>query len=156
MEVYYRSLSDAVTRPMISTGVVGWVTQLVVDASDRERYIATLLLQTLKIHPLFHDITAIGLVSSHPAACNALFKYASKHPAHPPIEFLTNECKMSKSTRSTPTSSVNTRGRSSVSLLLSTSRITRMSSSVETFLRIVHLALFRVHTQSTISIIMSH
>jgi hypothetical protein len=73
---------------MISTGVVGWVTQLVVDASVRKRYIATLLLQTLKIHPLFYDITAIGLVSSHLAACNALSKYASKHI--PPLQFPSN------------------------------------------------------------------
>ena len=71
----------------IAQGVVGWVTQLVVDASVRKRYIATQLL------------------------------------------------------------------RSSVSLPLSTSRI---STSVETFLRIVHLTLFQVHTQSFISIMMSH
>ncbi|KAN0111754.1 hypothetical protein V8E52_008134 [Russula decolorans] len=58
-------------------GVVGWVTQLVVDASFRKRYIATLLLQTLKTHPLFYNITAIGLVSSHPVACGALSKYAN-------------------------------------------------------------------------------
>ena len=79
MEVCYQLYWMLVTRLMISTGVVGWVTQLVVDASIRKRYIATLLLQTLKIHPLFYDITAIGLVSSHPAACSALSKYASKH-----------------------------------------------------------------------------
>ncbi|KAF8496764.1 hypothetical protein F5888DRAFT_1614366, partial [Russula emetica] len=60
-----------------NSGVVGWVTQLVVDPSVRRRYIATCLLQTLKFHPLFRDITAIGLVSSHPAACAALSKYAN-------------------------------------------------------------------------------
>ena len=76
---------------MILAGVVGWVTQLVVHASVRRRYIATQLLQTLKTHPLFYDITAIGLVSSHPAACNALSKYASKHLPYLPIEFLTDE-----------------------------------------------------------------
>ena len=80
-----------IMRLMISTGVVGWVTQLVVDASFRRCYIATSLLQTLKIHPLFGDITAIGLVSSHPAACIALSKYASKHLPHLPIKFSTNE-----------------------------------------------------------------
>lgn len=57
-------------------GVVGWITQLVVDSRVRKRYIATHLLQTLKTHDLFQSITAIGLVSSHPAACNALAKYA--------------------------------------------------------------------------------
>jgi hypothetical protein len=41
----------------------------------------------------------------------------------------------------------------SVTPLLSTSR---MSSSAETFLRIVHLVLFRVQTQSIMSIIMSY
>ncbi|KAG1875710.1 hypothetical protein F4604DRAFT_1761561 [Suillus subluteus] len=51
-------------------GVVGWITQLVVDRSLRRRYIATHLLQTLKLHPLFQRVTAIGLVSSHPAAPN--------------------------------------------------------------------------------------
>ncbi|KAG2135116.1 hypothetical protein DEU56DRAFT_981205 [Suillus clintonianus] len=57
-------------------GVVGWITQLVVDKSLRRRYIATQLLQTLKVHPLFQRVTAVGLVSSHPAACTALAKYA--------------------------------------------------------------------------------
>lgn len=76
---------------MILTGVVGWVTQLVVDTSFHRHHIATLLLQTLKTHPLFCNITAIGLVSSHPAACNALSNYASKHLPYLPIEFLTNE-----------------------------------------------------------------
>ena len=40
-----------------------------------KRYIATSLLQMLKKHPLFRDITAIGLASSHPSACHALSKY---------------------------------------------------------------------------------
>jgi hypothetical protein len=57
-------------------GVVRWITQLVVDASVRKHYIATQLLQTLKAHPLFQSVTIVGLVSSHPAACNALAKYA--------------------------------------------------------------------------------
>ncbi|KAG1731980.1 uncharacterized protein EDB91DRAFT_1152670 [Suillus paluster] len=57
-------------------GVVGWITQLVVDMSVRKRYIATQLLQTLKVHPLFQGVTAVGLVSSHPAACSALAKYS--------------------------------------------------------------------------------
>lgn len=60
----------------IVAGVVGWITQLVVDMSVRKRYIATQLLQTLKAHPLFQSVTTVGLVSSHPAVCNALAKYA--------------------------------------------------------------------------------
>ncbi|KAG1775130.1 hypothetical protein EV702DRAFT_1120677 [Suillus placidus] len=58
-------------------GVAGWITQLVVDRSLRKRYIATQLLQTLKTHPLFQRVTAIGLVSAHPAACTALAKYTN-------------------------------------------------------------------------------
>lgn len=56
---------------------IGWVTQLVVDEAVRQRYIATQLLQTLKVHAPFSRISIIGLVSSHPAACNALAKYAA-------------------------------------------------------------------------------
>jgi hypothetical protein len=56
-------------------GRVGWVTQLVVSLLVRKRYIATSLLQMLKSTPTFRDITAIGLVSSHPSACHALAKY---------------------------------------------------------------------------------
>jgi len=58
-------------------GVVGWVTQLVVDASVRRRHIATDLLRTLKTHDLFRDINAIGLASSHPAAVCALSNYCN-------------------------------------------------------------------------------
>ncbi|THH04297.1 hypothetical protein EW146_g10212 [Bondarzewia mesenterica] len=54
---------------------VDWVTQLVVSVTARKRYIATSLLQMLKLHPIFHGITAIGLVSSHPSACHALSNY---------------------------------------------------------------------------------
>jgi hypothetical protein len=75
-------------------GVVGWVTQLVVDAAVRRRYIATHLLQTLKSHQLFYNVTAIGLVSSHPAAVAALTKYSSKSLVYYPfpiVELLANE-----------------------------------------------------------------
>jgi hypothetical protein len=67
---------------MSSRGSVGWVTQLVVDMGVRKRWIATQLLQTLKTEPLFANIVAIGLVSSHPAACTALAKYVSKLICH--------------------------------------------------------------------------
>jgi len=69
-------------------GVVGWITQLVVDKSVRKRYIATQLLQTLKAHPLFQNVTVIGLVSSHPAACNALAKYADVGIYSVDLEFI--------------------------------------------------------------------
>ncbi|KAF8548633.1 hypothetical protein OG21DRAFT_1479135 [Imleria badia] len=59
------------------SGRVGWVTQLVVNVHLRNRYIATSLLQMLKQSSPFVGTTAVGLVSSHPAACHALAKYAS-------------------------------------------------------------------------------
>jgi len=58
-------------------GSIGWVTQLVVDQEVRKCWIATQLLQTLKSNALFTKVTAVGLVSSHPAACTALAKYAN-------------------------------------------------------------------------------
>lgn len=67
---------------------MGWVAQLVVDAMVRKRYIAMQLLQTLKSHSLFKNINTVGLVSAHPAACDALAKYSSKsHPCPSIIEF---------------------------------------------------------------------
>ena len=60
----------------LNSGTVGWVTQLVVDMEVRKRRIATQLLQTFKNDKLFANVTAMGLVSSHPAACTALAKYA--------------------------------------------------------------------------------
>ncbi len=48
------------------------------DKKQRKRYITTTLLQQLKAHSLFEDISIIELVSSHPAACNALAKFARK------------------------------------------------------------------------------
>ncbi|TFK80482.1 hypothetical protein K466DRAFT_667644 [Polyporus arcularius HHB13444] len=55
-------------------GRVCWVTQLVVSSEHRQRNIATmLLLQLASNRP---DCTAMGLASSHPAACLALTKAA--------------------------------------------------------------------------------
>jgi hypothetical protein len=74
---------------------VGWVTQLVVDKQVRQHYIATQLLQCLKFHDLFSDVDIVGLVSSHPAACNALAKFAGKlllSPSYLDIE--TNNMKL--------------------------------------------------------------
>jgi hypothetical protein len=44
----------------------------------RKRWIATQLLQFLKNDDMFSKVIAVGLVSSHPAACTALAKYCSK------------------------------------------------------------------------------
>ena len=60
----------------IIAGVVRWITQLIIDMSIHKHYIATQLLQTLKVHPLFQSVNTVGLMSLHPAACNALAKYA--------------------------------------------------------------------------------
>jgi hypothetical protein len=68
-------VNSYVILPYAYSGQVGWVTQLVVKVGVRKRYIATSLLQMLKPVPLFHNITALGMVSSHPAACHALCKY---------------------------------------------------------------------------------
>ncbi|KAG1883122.1 hypothetical protein F4604DRAFT_1576628, partial [Suillus subluteus] len=40
-------------------------------------YIATQLSQSLKFHALFSCVDIVSLVSSHPAACNSLAKYAA-------------------------------------------------------------------------------
>jgi len=70
------SIPMMLSKVDILAGVVGRITQLVVDSHVHKQYIATQLLQTLKAHPLFQHVTAVGLVSSHPVACNALAKYA--------------------------------------------------------------------------------
>ncbi|KAG1885931.1 uncharacterized protein F5891DRAFT_968999 [Suillus fuscotomentosus] len=72
---------------------VGWVTQLVVDAAVRQRYIATHLLQTLKCHSLFSHVNIVGLVLSHPAACNALVKYASANIKDIELDFIRQHAK---------------------------------------------------------------
>ncbi|KAH9925449.1 uncharacterized protein BXZ73DRAFT_103324 [Epithele typhae] len=53
---------------------VGWVTQLVVAKHLRRQWIATSLLSFLKNTSWFKDVVMMGLMSSHPAACNALSK----------------------------------------------------------------------------------
>ena len=55
-------------------GRVCWVTQLVVASEHRRSNIATmLLLQLAAAHP---NCTAMGLASTHPAACLTLTKAA--------------------------------------------------------------------------------
>lgn len=73
-------------------GTVGWVTQLVVSRYQRKRYIATSLLQCFKESFTAEGITAIGLVSSHPAACDVLAKYARTWPFPPLNMILTLFC----------------------------------------------------------------
>ncbi|KAG1836467.1 hypothetical protein DFJ58DRAFT_719089 [Suillus subalutaceus] len=51
--------------------------ELVVDEQVYQCYIATQLLQSLKFDALFSCVDIVSLVSSHPAACNALVKYAA-------------------------------------------------------------------------------
>ncbi|KAF9467411.1 hypothetical protein BDZ94DRAFT_1305486 [Collybia nuda] len=69
-------------------GTIGWITQLVDSITMRQRYIATQLLQTLKTHEVFKDVTIVGLVSSHPAVCNALAKYAGVKVDEIDLEFI--------------------------------------------------------------------
>ena len=67
------------------SGVVGWVTQLVVDNAFRRRRVATTILRSFKTHPLFENVSVVGIASSHPAACDVLTKYAGEdHPRSPP------------------------------------------------------------------------
>ncbi|KAG2034199.1 hypothetical protein BDR03DRAFT_965754 [Suillus americanus] len=72
---------------------VGWVTQLVVEEAVRQRYVATQLLQTLKVHASFSRINIIGLVSSHPAACNALAKYVAANLKDVDLDFIRGHAK---------------------------------------------------------------
>ncbi|KAG2140439.1 hypothetical protein BD769DRAFT_1350019 [Suillus cothurnatus] len=72
----YLSYNFCKIHVLISYKLAG-VTQLVVDKQVCQCYIATQLLQSLKLHVLFSRVYIVGLVSSHPAACNALAKYAT-------------------------------------------------------------------------------
>ncbi|KAF9475129.1 hypothetical protein BDN70DRAFT_865310 [Pholiota conissans] len=69
-------------------GIVGWITQLVVDASHRRRGIATRLVRELKSHPLFSDVTAVGLASSHPASVRVLTKYSDVNLEDVDMDFI--------------------------------------------------------------------
>jgi hypothetical protein len=77
MEVYYMFMV-IFTILTLWAGTVGWITQLVVSSAVRKCYIATQLLQTLKRHKLFQNVTAVGLVSSHPAAVSVVAKLCRK------------------------------------------------------------------------------
>ena len=74
----YMHILTILRKVHVILDVVGWIMQLVIDKSVCKCYITTQLLQTLKDHDLFQNVTVVGLVSSHPAACNALVKYAGK------------------------------------------------------------------------------
>ena len=51
---------------------IGWITQLVVDANERRKRIATTLFQGLVASSWFAGVTMMGIASTHPAALNAL------------------------------------------------------------------------------------
>ena len=51
---------------------IGWITQLVVDANERRKRIATNLLRGLVASSWFAGVTMMGIASTHPAALNAL------------------------------------------------------------------------------------
>ncbi|KAH9482154.1 hypothetical protein JR316_0004249 [Psilocybe cubensis] len=74
-----------------------WVTQLVVHKNFRRRYIATLLLQNLKLNPLFCDINApidaIGLASTHPASINTLAKFSYLSPGELDLSFISKNAR---------------------------------------------------------------
>ncbi|KAG1814629.1 uncharacterized protein BJ212DRAFT_1274027 [Suillus subaureus] len=67
---------------------VGWVMQLVVDEAVHQCYITTHLLQALKCHTLFACVNIVGLVLSHPAACNALAKCAAANIKDVELDFI--------------------------------------------------------------------
>ncbi|KAF8628989.1 hypothetical protein AX17_005877 [Amanita inopinata Kibby_2008] len=71
-------------------GRVAWVTQLVVDATVRKRYVATHFLQMLKSHPLFYDIAGIGLarVKVENVDTNFIAANARKILETTPIDYL--------------------------------------------------------------------
>lgn len=58
-------------------GEVCWITQLVVSAAHRRKGIASMLLRFIRDQRTFH---AMGLVSSHPAACIALSELGGTVP----------------------------------------------------------------------------
>ncbi|OJT10701.1 hypothetical protein TRAPUB_12794 [Trametes pubescens] len=63
-----------VTKWLHGEGYIGWVTQLVVDRRQCRRFIATSMLQNIKNDPWFDGVVKMGMVTSHPSACNALCK----------------------------------------------------------------------------------
>ncbi|KAG1778111.1 hypothetical protein EV702DRAFT_1179095 [Suillus placidus] len=84
----YGIWGDEASKVSHFTKAVGWVTQLVVDEAVHQCYVMTQLLQTLKVHAPFSCINIVGLVSSHPAACNALAKYAGADLKDVDLDFI--------------------------------------------------------------------
>nr|VWO95802.1 ATP-dependent RNA helicase mak5 (EC [Ganoderma boninense] len=60
------------TKWTAGSETIAWITQLVVDANERRKRIATSLLQGLAASSWFTDVTMVGVASTHPAACNAV------------------------------------------------------------------------------------
>ncbi|KAF8653532.1 hypothetical protein AX16_003916 [Volvariella volvacea WC 439] len=75
------------------SGIVVWITQLVVAADERRCYHATSLLQLLRRDPLFRGASIFGLASSHPAACHALAKMSHIWINHIDIDFIRRHAK---------------------------------------------------------------
>jgi hypothetical protein len=57
----------------IVPGIVGWITQLVVDKRVCKHYMMTQFLQTLKAHLLFQNVTVVGLVTEVSSSCVQCF-----------------------------------------------------------------------------------
>ncbi|KAI0085069.1 hypothetical protein BDY19DRAFT_967885 [Irpex rosettiformis] len=76
------------TRWKYGEHVVCWVTQLVVDANMRRRYIATGLLRHITMHAWFMSASLIGVVSSHPATCRAVAKLAGSAISKVDLDFI--------------------------------------------------------------------
>lgn len=73
-------LNYGITRHIDS---VAWVTQLVVHARHRRRYIATGMLSSIKGTKWFRSIGIVGIASSNAASCNTLAKLVREsHPYH--------------------------------------------------------------------------
>jgi hypothetical protein len=66
------------SRYCYKSDVVCWVTQLVVDAAMRQRYIATSILTHIKFHAWFASVDVVGVVSSHPVTCRTVATLARK------------------------------------------------------------------------------
>ncbi|KAI1787567.1 hypothetical protein LXA43DRAFT_706421 [Ganoderma leucocontextum] len=60
------------SSPSSGTEKIGWITQLVVDANERRKHIATTLLRELTTCSWFAGVTVMGIASTHPAACHTL------------------------------------------------------------------------------------
>ncbi|KAI0652166.1 hypothetical protein C8Q79DRAFT_922698 [Trametes meyenii] len=77
-----------VTKWPYQNGYVGWITQLVIDIKQRRRFVATSMLQQLRLHSWLTHVTMMGMVSSHPAACNTLCKLINGDTCDVDLEYI--------------------------------------------------------------------